>query len=136
MRFRTDKVRKDLMNSMAGNRRLVTLLILAGLLLGTVLAGMLVFNGSVVSAQSGDDDAAEVEDNGAEDTAEGADMAITGSALDRAGAAALDYIGEGRVTGTEVGDEEGYYEVEITLDNGRQVDVHLDEGFKVIGREG
>jgi hypothetical protein len=36
------------------------------------------------------------------------------------------------VTGTEVGDEESYYEVEVTLDDGRQVDVQLDESFAVV----
>ena len=60
---------------------------------------------------------------------------ITGTALDRAGAAALDHTGEGRVTDTEVGDEEGYYEVEVTLDNGDEVDVHLTEDFEVTTTE-
>ncbi len=58
--------------------------------------------------------------------------AITGEALDRASAAALEHTGGGRVTGTEVGDEEGFYEVEVTLDDGRQVDVHLDRGLTVL----
>lgn len=70
-----------------------------------------------------------------EDEREGPDQPITGSALDQAAAAALAYVGEGRVTDTEVGDEEGYYEVEVTLDDGTQVDVHLDENFQVIGEE-
>jgi hypothetical protein len=39
------------------------------------------------------------------------------------------------VTGTEVGDEESYYEVEVTLDDGTQVDVQLDKGFRVVGSE-
>jgi uncharacterized membrane protein YkoI len=60
------------------------------------------------------------------------DEAITGSALDRASQAALKETGGGRVTETEVGDEEGAYEVEVTLDDGRQVDVHLDKDFAVI----
>jgi uncharacterized membrane protein YkoI len=51
---------------------------------------------------------------------------ITGEALDKASAAALAHTGGGRVTGTEAGDEDGAYEVEVTLDDGRQVDVHLD----------
>ena len=52
-----------------------------------------------------------------------------------AGAAlALAATGGGRVTGTEVGDEESYYEVEVTLDDGSQVDVQLDESFHVVGR--
>ena len=61
------------------------------------------------------------------------DKPIRGSALDRASAAALDHVGGGRVTETEVGDEEGYYEVEVTRPDGSQVDVHLDRDFKVIG---
>ena len=61
--------------------------------------------------------------------------AITGNALEKASAVALAQIGEGKVTDTEVGDEESYYEIEITLDNGDQVDVHLDENFKVISTE-
>jgi hypothetical protein len=60
---------------------------------------------------------------------------ITGSDLDRASAAALEATGEGRVTETEAGDEEGAYEVEVTLDDGSQVDVHLDEDFNVISSE-
>jgi len=58
---------------------------------------------------------------------------ITGNALARASAAALASAGDGKVTGTEVGDEDGYYEVEVTLEDGSQVDVHLDEGFNVLG---
>jgi hypothetical protein len=60
---------------------------------------------------------------------------ITGPALEKASAAALAHIGGGRVTGTEVGDEESTYEVEITLDNGDQVDVQLDDNFRVVGDE-
>jgi uncharacterized membrane protein YkoI len=56
---------------------------------------------------------------------------INGSALDRAKAAALDATGGGRVTGTEVRDEEGYYEVEVVRNDGSQVDVHLDRAFNV-----
>ncbi|MGH9229362.1 MAG: hypothetical protein ACRD07_11680 [Acidimicrobiales bacterium] len=58
---------------------------------------------------------------------------ITGDALDKASAAALEATGEGRVTETEVGDEESYYEVEVTLDDGSQVDVQLDRDFRVVG---
>lgn len=63
------------------------------------------------------------------------DLPITGSALERASAVALQYIGEGTVTDSEIDDEEGYYEIEITLDNGNEVDVHLDESFNVISTE-
>ena len=58
---------------------------------------------------------------------------ITGDALGRASAAALEKTGGGRVTDTEVGDEESYYEVEVTLDDGSQVDVQLDDEFNVVG---
>jgi uncharacterized membrane protein YkoI len=60
---------------------------------------------------------------------------ITGTALARASAAALDHTGGGRVTDTETGDEEGAYEVEVTLADGSQVDVHLDAAFNVLGDE-
>lgn len=61
-----------------------------------------------------------------------AEKPITGAALTQASAAALASTGGGRVTETEVGDEDGYYEVEVTLAAGREVDVHLDESFSVI----
>lgn len=58
---------------------------------------------------------------------------ITGAALEQASAAALAHTGGGRVTDTEVGDEESIYEVEVTLADGRQVDVQLDRDFRVVG---
>jgi len=66
---------------------------------------------------------------------DGAEIPITGTELERASTAALDHVGEGRVTDTEVGDEEGYYEVEVTLNDGGEVDVHLDAEFTVLGTE-
>ena len=61
---------------------------------------------------------------------------ITGDALRKASDAALAETGGGRVTDTEVGDEESRYEVEVTLDDGSQVDVQLDDDFAVVGTEG
>ena len=61
--------------------------------------------------------------------------AITGEAYDRAVEAALDFTGGGRVTETEDGDEDGAYEVEVTLEDGSQVDVHLNSNFVVISSE-
>lgn len=61
------------------------------------------------------------------------DTPITGPALDQASKVALAYTGEGHVSATEVGDEESYYQVEVTLNDGSQVDVQLDENFKVVG---
>ena len=72
---------------------------------------------------------------GSDDVAEGPDSAISGDALKKAGAAALAQTGGGRVTGTEVEDEESYYEVEVTLDDGRQVDVQLDQSFAVVSSD-
>src|SRR3712207_3315129 len=56
----------------------------------------------------------------------------TGPGIEKAKSVALDHTNGGRVTGTEIGDEEGYYEVEVTLDDGSQVDVHLDRDFDVL----
>ena len=63
------------------------------------------------------------------------DTPISGDALGKASDAALAETGGGKVTGTEVGDEESYYEVEVTLDDGTQVDVQLDKSFAVVGSE-
>ncbi len=90
-------------------------------LLAVVALGLGALSAGIAVAAGGDDDAA--------------DTPISGAALDRAKAAALAHTGEGRVTGTEVADEESYYEVEITLADGRQVDVQLDRGFNVVGSE-
>jgi uncharacterized membrane protein YkoI len=78
--------------------------------------------GIAVASGAGDDDATE--------------RSITGDALDKASAAALAHTGGGTVTETEVGDEESKYEVEVTLDDGSQVDVQLDNNFQVVGSEG
>jgi uncharacterized membrane protein YkoI len=79
--------------------------------------GALAAGGTAIAATGGDDDAT--------------DRAITGSALDKAEAAALAHT-PGRVTETEVGDEESYYEVEVTRPDGSQVDVQLDRDFNVV----
>ena len=68
-------------------------------------------------------------------TSDDTDTPITGTNLQKASDAALASTGQGRVTETEVGDEESYYEVEVTLDNGTEVDVQLDVDFQVVGSE-
>ena len=78
--------------------------------------------GAAIATAGGDDDATE--------------QPITGTALERAERAALAETGGGEVTETEVDDEESKYEVEVTLDDGTQVDVQLDENFAVVGSEG
>jgi uncharacterized membrane protein YkoI len=90
-------------------------------LLAVGVVAALAGTGAAIAGATGDD--------------EDASAAITGSALDRASAAALEHTGGGKVTDTEAGDEEGAYEVEVTRDDGSQVDVHLDEQFRVIGDE-
>ena len=92
------------------------------LITGTVIAALAVGGVAIAGAAGGDDD--------------GSDKAITGQALDRASAAALEHTGEGKVTETEAGDEEGAYEVEVTRDDGGQVDVQLDRDFNVVSQEG
>jgi hypothetical protein len=62
---------------------------------------------------------------------EGSTTRAGGASADKARSVALEQV-NGRATGTEVGDEEGYYEVEIARDDGSQVDVHLDRNFNVL----
>jgi uncharacterized membrane protein YkoI len=59
---------------------------------------------------------------------------ITGKALDEASAIALKATGGGTVSETEVGDEESYYQVEVTKADGSQVDVQLGRGFNLVGQ--
>jgi len=68
-------------------------------------------------------------------TADDAEQPISGDALGKASDAALAHTGEGRVSETEVGDEESYYEVEVTLHDGSEVDVQLDRDFQVVSSE-
>jgi len=91
-----------------------------GVLIAIAAVAVLAVGGTAIAgaAGGGDDDAT--------------DKAISGQALDRASSAALAETGGGKVTETEVGDEEGAYEVEVTRADGSQVDVHLDKDFKVL----
>jgi uncharacterized membrane protein YkoI len=89
---------------------LVAALILA---LGAVSAGI------AIAAGAGGDD----------------DKPLTGSTLDRASTAALEHAGGGTVIETEMGDDGAAYGVEIRLDDGRQIEVNVDENFDVIGQE-
>jgi hypothetical protein len=63
------------------------------------------------------------------------DRPITGSALAKAKAAALEHTGGGTVVETEVGDDGAAYGVEVRLDDGSEVEVALDGDFNVIGEE-
>jgi uncharacterized membrane protein YkoI len=83
----------------------------------TAIGALAAAGGTAIAAGGADDDAT--------------DKPISGSALDKAKAAALADT-PGRVTETEVGDEESYYEVEVTRPDGSQVDVQLDRDFNVV----
>lgn len=85
------------------------------------VVGVAAVGGGVAWASAGGDD--------------GADEQLTGEELDRASEAALEHAGGGRVTGTEKDDEESAYEVEVTLDDGGQLDVQLDADYRVVGDE-
>jgi uncharacterized membrane protein YkoI len=93
----------------------------AGILAASAAAVVVVGAGAAVATGALDDDAT--------------DKPIPTSALAQAKKAALAETGGGRVTETEVNDEESKYEVEVTLDNGTKVDVQLDDHFKVVGTE-
>jgi len=64
---------------------------------------------------------------------------LSGDERDRASSAALEVVGEGKVTGTETEDQddegEGAYEIEVTKADGTQVDVHLDKDYKVLSQD-
>jgi len=63
-----------------------------------------------------------------------ADQKLTAATRDRATAAALAATGGGTVTETEAGDDGAAYRVEVRLADGRQVEVNLDQSFKVVGQ--
>ncbi|MBA3428441.1 MAG: PepSY domain-containing protein, partial [Actinobacteria bacterium] len=83
-----------------------------------LVAVLAAIGGGAAIAGGGDDDATHTP--------------IAGSALNQASQAAFQHTGGGTVSETAVGDEESLYEVEVTLDGGRQVDVQLDKGFNVV----
>jgi uncharacterized membrane protein YkoI len=92
------------------------------LIAGAAIAALAAGGAAIAGATGGSDD--------------GSGTPITGSALDRAKAAALEQTGGGQVTATEARDEEGYYEVEVKKDDGSQVDVHLDRNFNLLDASG
>ena len=117
-----------------------------GILVALAAVAALAIGGAAIAGAAGGDnsssqpssEATENEggrEDASEDSNEGPDTPIAGSELDQASASALEHTGGGQVTETEVGDEESYYEVEVTLDDGSQVDVQLDRAFNVVGEE-
>ncbi len=88
-------------------------------MIGTV--GAVVAIGSGAAIASGDDESTQ--------------RPIEGSALQHASAVALAETGGGEVTATEIDDEDSTYEVEVTLEDGSQVDVQLDDNFQVLSSD-
>lgn len=86
------------------------------LLIAVAAAMVLLIGAGVAYATSSTDDSAEHS---------------TGPGMEKAKSVALEHV-NGRVTATEFQDEEGYYEVEVTKDDGTQVDVHLDKNYNVL----
>jgi hypothetical protein len=68
-------------------------------------------------------------------TAGDGETPLEGAALERASKAALEHTGGGTVTEAESGDDGAAYSVEVRLSSGKQVEVNLDERFKVLGQE-
>ena len=87
--------------------------------IGTTAVAAAIAGGTVAATASGGD----------------SDTPLTGSAWDRATAAALAHVGGGTVLDTEVGDGGAAYGVEIRLRDGSAVEVTLDERFHVIATE-
>jgi uncharacterized membrane protein YkoI len=106
-RMRTERVEEGEMN-----RRI-------RLLIGGTAAVVVIAGGAVAATAAGGDD----------------DAPLTGHTRERAIAAALAHVGVGSVVGTEVGEDDAAYGVEIRLADGSQVEVTLDEGFRVIATE-
>ena len=95
-----------------------------GALIAVGVIAVLATGGAAIAGATGGGDGG---DKGEKETP------ITGAALERASQAALKSTGGGKVTETEQGDEESYYEVEVTKADGSQVDVQLDKAFNVVG---
>jgi len=94
---------------------------LKGMIVAVVAVAALAVGGAAIAGAAGGDD-------------EASQKPISGSALDRASAAALERTGGGSVTETEVGDEEGAYEVEVRREDGSSVDVHLNKDFELLSQ--
>ena len=103
------------------NRRVKIVL---GTAAAAVIAGV-VAGGAALAADSGGADGSD---------ASLSDTELSGTALDRASEAALAETGGGVVVDSEA-EEEGAYEVEVNLDDGRQMEVQLDASFAVVSSE-
>jgi uncharacterized membrane protein YkoI len=91
-----------------------------------------------VGARGFDDDNPSRDDLGADDNG-GADSEerLTGPDAHKAESAAIAAVGGGTLTEVERddGNGTGAFEVEVTRDDGSQVEVHLDGHYNVVGQE-
>lgn len=61
---------------------------------------------------------------------------LGGADRDRAGSVALEFAGGGTVTDAETSDDRGTaYEVDVTREDGTEVEVHLDDAYQVVRGE-
>jgi peptidase YpeB-like protein len=63
------------------------------------------------------------------------DTPLSGGTLQQASEAALAATGGGTVVDSETGDDGAAYGVEVRKPDGKQVEVSLDDKFKVVGQE-
>ena len=87
---------------------------------GALVVGMVAGGAGLAVAAAGDGDH---------------DRPLAGSDLEQATTAALEHTGGGVVIDSEVGDDGAAYSVEIRLDDGRVVEVNLDDRFRLIGSQ-
>src|SRR5918998_2912039 len=89
----------------------------------------------------GFDDNPSRDDLGADDNSADSEERLTGLDAQKAKSAAIAAVGGGSLTEVERDDgDDGYgtsgvYEVEVTRDDGTQVEVHLDGDYNVVGQE-
>jgi uncharacterized membrane protein YkoI len=90
----------------------------------------------------GFDDNPSRDDLGADDNCADSEERLTGPDAQKAKSAAIAVVGGGTLTEVERDDgDDGYgtsggvYEVEVTRDDGSQVEVHLDGDYNVVGQE-
>jgi uncharacterized membrane protein YkoI len=90
----------------------------------------------------GFDDNPSRDDLGADDNCADSEERLTGPDAQKAKSAAIAAVGGGTLTEVERDDgDDGYgtsggvYEVEVTRDDGTQVEVHLDRDYDVVGQE-
>ena len=89
----------------------------------------------------GFDDNPSRDDLGADDNGADSEERLTGLDAQKAKSAAIAAVGGGTLTEVERDDgDDGYgtsgvYEVEVTRDDGSQVEVHLDGDYNVVGQE-